>query len=221
MNDPVIELDFFFSRLFGEVLSQPGFAFHANLEAGTVASNLIESAQKFRWAVGDRVPAVAAPEAEESPLGKEFLRMIQDGVLAAQYIQSWQIPPDDAVLIAPAYTFLLANRPVDYQFWLNAGDPAWLGQMPQPLTQPYVLSRHWEAGAGWTDDVEQDVNQEWLFRLLLGLVRRCRKKVFIGLSELDEQGYHQDGILLTVLTRYLRHLPPELRGAPGGGLDGA
>ena len=41
-NHPEIELDFFLSRLFGEVLSQPGFGFHTNLDAGRVAANLIE-----------------------------------------------------------------------------------------------------------------------------------------------------------------------------------
>ena len=74
------------------MLSQPGYAFHANFDAGTVCANLIESAQKFRWAVENRLPAPADLDDEESPLGKEYLRMIQEGVLAAQYIQSWQMP---------------------------------------------------------------------------------------------------------------------------------
>ena len=51
---PEAELDFFFSRLFGEVLSQPGFGFHSDLDAGQVAANLVESAQKFRWAIETR-----------------------------------------------------------------------------------------------------------------------------------------------------------------------
>lgn len=204
MNDPVIELDFFFSRLFGEVLSQPGFAFHANLEAGTVASNLIESAQKFRWAVGDRVPAAAAPEAEETPLGKEFLRMIQDGVLAAQYIQSWQIPPDDAVLIAPAYTFLLANRPVDYQFWLDIGSATWSERLYQPATHPYILSRHWQRDRVWTDADEYEQSQDNLYRLLLGLIRRCRKGIFLGLCDMDEGGYESRGMLLRTINVVLQ-----------------
>ena len=43
------ELDHFLSRLFGEVLAQPGFGFHRGFEAGEVAANLIESVRKFRW----------------------------------------------------------------------------------------------------------------------------------------------------------------------------
>jgi hypothetical protein len=40
--------DHFLSRLFGEVLSQPGFGFHTNLDAGRVVAELVESARRFR-----------------------------------------------------------------------------------------------------------------------------------------------------------------------------
>ncbi len=196
--EPTAELDFFFSRLFGEVLSQSGFAFHANYEAGTVCTNLIESAQKFRWAVEDRTPAPDHPE-EEAPLGKEYIRMILDGVLAAQYIQSWQIPEEDAVLIAPAYTFLLANRPVDHQFWLDVGSTAWSERLYQPLTHPYILSREWDRARIWTDIDEYEVNRDALYRLTLGLVRRCRKRIHLGLCDLSESGTESRGMLLRAI----------------------
>lgn len=198
-QDPAAELDFFFSRLFGEVLSQPGFAFHANFEAGTVCANLIESAQKFRWAVEGRVPVGIDPEVEENPLGKEYIRMIQDGILAAQYIQSWQIPPENAVLIAPAYTFLLANQPVEHQFWLDVGSPSWAERLYQPLTHPYILSRAWDRDRVWTDADEYEHNRDALFRLVLGLVRRCRKRIHLGLCDLSESGYESRGMLLRAM----------------------
>ncbi len=202
--EPVSELDFFFSRLFGEVLSQPGYCFHENYSAGTVCDNLIESAQKFRWAVGDRVPVGENPEEEPNPLGKEYLAMIQDGILAAQYIQSWQIPPEDAVLIAPAYTFLLANQPVEYQFWIDVGSSAWAERLFQPLTHPVILSRQWQPGRVWTDIDEYEYNRDSLYRLVLGLVRRCRKQIYLGLCELGESGYESRGLLLRAIHMVLQ-----------------
>jgi hypothetical protein len=198
-QEPAVELDFFFSRLFGEVLSQPGYAFHANFDAGTVCANLIESAQKFRWAVEERTPAPAEPGTEEPPLGKEYIRMIQDGVLAAQYIQSWQIPEEDAVLIAPAYTFLLANRPVKHQFWLEVGSSSWAERLYQPLTHPYILSREWDRARIWTDIDEYEHNRETLYRLALGLARRCRQRIHLGLCDLSESGYESRGMLLRAI----------------------
>jgi len=131
--------------------------------------------------------------------------MVQDGVIAAQYIYSWQLQPEGAVLLAPAYTFLMSNRPVDVQFWLNVGSRGWWERLYQPLTHPYVLSRHWSRDAVWSDADEVETRQEALRRLALGLIRRCRRRVYLGLSELGEQGNEQKGPLLQAIQRVLRH----------------
>jgi hypothetical protein len=192
------ELDHFVSRIFGEVLSQTGYGFHHNYTAGEVAANLVESVQKFRWAVGDALLK------DGIPLGREYLRMVQDGVIAAQYIRSWEISPQGAVLLAPAYTFLMGNRPVDIQFWLDVGSRGWAERLYQPLTHPYVLSREWTPGVEWTDDDEVRANEEALHRLVIGLLRRCRRGIYLGLSELGEGGFEQRGPLLQVFHRLLR-----------------
>lgn len=200
---PELELDHFLSHLFGEVLSQAGYDFHLNYDAGEVAANLIESVRKFRWAAaGNGLEA-------DKPLGREYIEMVQDGVVAAQYRRSWERQPEDAVLLAPAYTFLLTNRPVDYQFWLGVGGGGWWERLYQPLTHPYVLSRHWSADAIWTDADEVETRDEALHRLTQGLIRRCRRNIYLGLSGLSEQGYEQRGPLLQAIQRVLRRLPAE------------
>lgn len=192
------EFDHFLSRLFGELLTQPGFGFHIHYEAGEVTANLVESVQKFRWVAGEMLVQAGVP------LGKEYLLMVQDGVIAAQYIRSWQVQAEQAVLLAPAYTFLLNNRPVDYQFWLDVGSRGWFERLYQPLTHPYVLSRNWPEGKIWTDADEFEASQQVLHHLALGLTRRCRRGIFLGLSELGEQGYEQRGPLLQAFQRLLR-----------------
>jgi len=194
--------DYFLSRLFGEVLSQAGFGFHRDYDAGQAAADLIESVQKFRWVMEDT--NAENSQGEGKPLGQEYLEMVQDGVIAAQYIRRWRQQPEDAVLLAPAYTFLIGNRPVDVQFWLNVGGSGWWERLNQPLTHPYVLSRRWPTDAIWTDADEFEARQEALYRLTLGLVRRCRRKIYLGLSELSEQGSEQKGALLQAIQRVLR-----------------
>lgn len=186
-------LDHFFGRLFGELLSQPGYGFHRNYDAGEVAANLIESVRKFR-----QVMTVA-----EGDLGREYVRMVQDGVVAAQYVRGWQRQPKDAVLLAPAYTFLMSNRPVAHQYWLDVGGVGWWERLYQPVTHPYVLSRRWTGGL-WTDADEYAARQEALAALVLGLLRRCRTQVHLGLSELGESGSEQRGPLLQAVQRVLR-----------------
>ena len=215
-------LDHFLSRLFGEVVSQPGFGFHHDFDAGAVASNLIESIRKFRQALPRGVLAAAEPAGNDSAgapreiddLGLEYLDMVERGVVAAQYIASWQIRPEDAVLLVPAYTFLMMNQPVTVQFWLDAGSRAWSERIYQPLTHPYVLRRNWDEGQQWADEDEVQVREEALSRLVLGLTRRCRRQIYMAFSELNERGYEQQGPLRQALQRLLRQSPamPGLQG---------
>lgn len=195
---PSEELDVFFSRLFGEVLSQPGYRFHQDFTAGEVAANLIESARKFRWSVG------TTPIEGEKPIGQEYIEMVRDGVVAAQYVRSWQLQPAEAVMLAPAYTFLMANRPVEIQFWLDIASRGWFERLYQPVTHPFVLSRQWQAGRIWTDQDEYDSSQASLFRLTMGLLRRCRRRVYLGLTDLNEQGFEFKGPLLKSIQHILQ-----------------
>ncbi|MFC1997511.1 UvrD-helicase domain-containing protein [Chloroflexota bacterium] len=199
-EDNSMELDHFLNRLFGEVISQPGFGFNSDYNAAAVSANLVESIRKFRWAVGDVLTV------ERKELGPEYLRMVEDGVIAAQYLGSWADQPDEAVYLAPAYTFLMSNRPVDVQFWLDVGGRGWYERLNQPLTHPHVLSRHWIEGSPWTDTEEFTANQAVLRRLVLGLSRRCREAIYLGLSGVNEQGYEHKGELLRGIDQTLRAL---------------
>jgi hypothetical protein len=190
-----LPLDHFFRKLFGEVLSQPGFGYHSNFDAVRVVASLVESVKKFRMAmettggIGD--------------LGREYISMLQDGVIAASYLEGWQSEDKDAVLVAPAHTFLMMNRPVTVQFWLDVGSNGWYERLSQPLTHPHVLSRGWESGRVWTDMDDVHYSKEALARLVSGLLHRCRERIYICLSELGESGFEQRGELLRAFQKVL------------------
>ncbi len=192
-------LDFFLRRLFGEILSQPNFGFHANLDAIRIAASLVESIKKFRGAM-----EFAQSANDAFDLGLEYIAMLQDGVIAAQYLESWRDEEIEAVLIAPAYTFLMMNRPVAFQFWLDPGSDGWSQRVSQPITHPYVLSRHWEAGRVWSDADEVAMETETLSRLVGGLLARCRAEVILTLSELGASGFEQRGRLLRAFQKILQ-----------------
>ncbi len=203
---PASTLDHFMSRLFGEVLSQPGYGFHAaqgraRFDRGRIAAQLIESARKFRRAI--------APDpfdaADALSIGRPYVDLVGEGAIAATYVE----PPGEprpAILLAPAYTFLLSNTPATIQFWLNAGSPAWWERLYQPLTHPYVLSRRWPEGRKWTDEEEQAARRDTLLRLVRGLLRRCRSKIVLAYSSLNEHGFEERGPLLTLIQQVLREV---------------
>ena len=195
------ELDTFLSRIFGELLSQPQFAFHKNFEAASVISRLCESSHKFRTAV------TTASLPEDLILGKEYIQMVEQGVLSAQYLRNWEEQSDqESVLVAPAFSFLMRNRSVAVQFWLDIGSTSWWARLDQPLTQPYVLSRNWKPSQKWTGRNDLEVNQETLLRVTRGLLRRCSSHVNLVSVGLNESGNEERGALLVAIQTVLRGL---------------
>jgi hypothetical protein len=195
-----LPLDHFLRRFFGEVLSQPGFGFHRNLDAARVAASLIESVRKFRLAME---PSFFSLDHPDFDFGRDYIAMLQEGVIAAQYLESWRTESDEAVLVAPAYTFLMMNKPVTVQFWLDAGSSGWYERLDQPLTHPQVLSRAWPRDRQWTFADEDQTNKDTMARLVSGLLHRCREKLYLGISNLGESGFEQRGELLRSFQRVL------------------
>lgn len=193
--DTNVPPDYFLSRLFGELLTQPGFGFHGDLSAGRYMAELVTTARQFRSTVthDEDWPAVTY----------EFYQLIQQGVISAQAL-NWSNyqPGQAAVLVSPAHAFLMLNQPVDHQLWLDAGNSSWWERIEQPLTHPYVLRRSYPNEV-WTDEHETKAQDESLRRIVLGLLRRCRQEAHIFISEISETGYEQQGPLLMLFQRLL------------------
>ncbi|HET6595962.1 MAG TPA: hypothetical protein VFG81_10080 [Anaerolineales bacterium] len=196
-----LPFDHFLRKLFGEVLSQPGFGFHTDFDSVRVASSLINSVQHFRQSLESTY--VYQEGARFPHLGKEYIQMLQDGVIAASYVEGWRSQNKDAVLVAPAHTFLMMTRPVTAQFWLDVGSSAWHQRLAQPLTHPHVLTREWEPGRIWTDADDVETGRRGMARVVSGLLHRCRERVYLCLAELGESGFEQRGDLLRAFQRVM------------------
>jgi len=129
-------------------------------------------------------------------------------VISAQYLTNWEEQQlSESVLIAPAFTYLMSNRPVKYQFWLDVGSSGWWARLDQPLTQPYVLSRNWQPGKKWSTLDDMNSNQDTLNRVCVGLLRRCSEHVYLLSVSLNESGNEERGKLLVAIQSVLRNLP--------------
>lgn len=199
---PSEELEGFISRLFSELLIQPGFNFEADYDAVNQVSRLIESIQKFQLAF------FSVKSDNATPPGVEYIHSVELGLISAQYITEWVNRQQNAVEIAPAFTFLMENRPAAYQFWLDIGSPGWWERLYQPLTHPAVLSRHWQPGRIWGDADEMLYTEAQLSRITRGLSLRCRNKIFMSYLMLDERGGEQRGMFLSALRRLFKSSSP-------------
>ncbi len=166
----------------------------ASLPPGStdVLARLIASAQHFRR----EAPAIGV----EEPLGRHYWEMVQQGVVSAQYLI--EETADGAVLLAPIHTYLLSGHHARYQFWMDAGSIDWWRPPHQVLSNPFVLSHRWLAGATWTEAIEYQTRNDILSRIVQGLCQRCRAGVFICTSDMESSGSPQESSpLLRVMTR--------------------
>ncbi len=193
------DLSGFFSRCFGELLSQKGFGFHRSYDLADATERLIGSTREFMQVIEPTLPDGSA--------GAEFLGLLEEGITGAQYLPSWQEERPDAVLISPAFTFLMRNQAYPVQFWLDPGNTGWWERLNQPLTHPVVLSRSWPAGKKWTDAEELNHNQNTLVNHTGGLLNRCTGTLHLCLVQVDEQGNEPRGPLLQAVNRFLRYHP--------------
>ncbi len=193
-------LDLFWARLFDEVLGKKGFRFATDADASRVARQLMRSAQSYRQITEAYGIPLASMSLQHDP-GQDYAKSVQAGLLGNLYLPA-EGPPVDAVELAPVYSFIMQNRTVQHQFWLEVNGMAWGQRLHQPLTQPFVLSPSWQ-GRGWTDTQEQQVLHWYLHVLMAGLLRRTRNRVHIGLSTFGVRGTEQKGTLLRVLNQLL------------------
>ena len=188
-NIDALPLDIFISRLFGERLSQKGFGLFADFDAAEHVAQLIASIQSFRQFL------TTTFDMDPVSAGLEFIRVVESGLLPAAFM-SRREPPEDALLIAPAHSFLMENRAVAIQFWLDVGSLGWWERLNQPLTNPYILRREWQPGAAWTYTQNFEANQQHLQRVVSGLLNRCRGQVVVSSVQVNERGSEQRGPLL-------------------------
>jgi hypothetical protein len=196
-NEEPLYLDSFLGKLYGELLSQPGYSWHGDFNTSTIIARLMSSIKNFRWANH------GVDQLDPLSTGKSYIEMVERGILAAtSYTESTQ--KQHQIFLLPAYTYLTGSYQSKIQFWLDPGNPSWAERLYQPLTHPYVLSPNWPENKPWTQLDEQRHQTETLNRIINGLLLKCSDKVYFCISKLNEQGQEMRGPMLSILQDIFR-----------------
>ena len=187
-RDP-LPLDVFFSEIFGELLSQKGFGLFDNFNTASRIAQITRSIRIFRQ-FSKQVLGM-----DDISAGLEYVRSVENGLLPSAII-NFEEKAVDAVLIAPAHTFLMENTRAEFQFWLDIGSLGWWERLNQPLTNPYLLNRNRDQSLLWTEAHEFEANQAGMEKIVNGLINRCGKMIFVSTVRTNENGSEQRGPLL-------------------------
>ncbi len=143
---------------------------------------LIQSIRDFRMMFS------TLAEEQQQDISKMYIETLQTGLLPSAHTITAS-ENDHAVTIAPAFTFLMKNQTVKYQFWLDIGNIGGGKRWIRPLTHPYVLSRNWPRDIRWSGCTGISGQPKCIGALGGGLLDRCSEH-FICMS-LDEPGRHE------------------------------
>ena len=150
-------------------------------------SGLIDAAAVFR---------AAAPILEQEPGGwaADFIHLVQQGLVSVRAPDS-NDDDRDAVLLAPAQTYLVEDHRHAVQLWLDAASPDWWTPPYQPLTNAWVLSPRWPVGQVWTRAIDREQRDLVLARLVAGLARRADRGVWVFASSSESGDLPLEGPL--------------------------
>lgn len=165
---PQISLAEFLQRFLTEVLSQQGFVGHNRPDKLNIFQKMIRACQDFQE------PGFKSPDADFTTLNQEFIHVMKEGLITDE--GNITLTDTQAASMSSIYTYLIQGKPAVYQFWLDIQHPAWWKLSSQPITRPHTLRRSFTGE--WTDEIEEQIQQQEFHNMILGLLRRCKTKVY-------------------------------------------
>lgn len=189
--------DFFFHGLFSELLSRPPFQESPDTGLAAVCDWLIQMASRFRQAGGRVI------DSSSESVGLALVQGIYSGLVTAHPPAVGASPNPNGVFISTIQTYLLEERPVAVQIWLETSATGWWDLPRQPLSNGFVLDPRWSINQTWTLEDDVRIRNEQLSRVVVGLCSRCSNGIFVATSDLDRRGARQEGPLFKAIQPFL------------------
>ncbi len=194
----VTEFDRFLHALFTYLLSQPRFQPEPDIVGAAVCRWLVDTATRVRQAA----PALGFKTPAE--IGYIFIESIYQGLVSARPPELGAPPDPEGIMVTTMYNFLLSERVVKIQVWLETAATGWWDLLKRPLSNAFVLAQSWE-GNKWTMEDDFKIRNELLVNIIRGLTSRCEEGIILATSDLDRRGLRQEGRLWQALQPVIRH----------------
>jgi len=127
---------------------------------------------------------------------KDFLEMIKGEIKASESILELEEKLDgEFVLISTPKAYLASpiNRKVTIITSLSSEN--WTPRSIKELTNSRVLTKTWDAGMTYTEEIEEKNMNHYVATLIRTIIKRCGEKLITFESNLSASGYENVGIL--------------------------
>ncbi|MEZ4614140.1 MAG: hypothetical protein R2867_01310 [Caldilineaceae bacterium] len=179
-NPDLVPLDQFFARLFGELLSQPGFGFHDDRDAARIANQLVDSARNFRWALENVAEAGGADRSAFRVWGGNmwgWWSKVRWGLSMPGLATDWK-------LFLCTGLYLFDAQQTLPSVWLDIGSNGWWERLYQPRQPTYIALATVAGPAAWviwqnSPNGRRPCTSSWL-------IRRTKTTIYLGISDWRE-----------------------------------
>ncbi|MFN6516617.1 MAG: recombinase family protein [Nostoc sp. CreGUA01] len=164
-------------------------------DAGTRGRSDAESS----FPVSPHLPVSVSSSSPSTATIIEFIQLLRRGTITAN---PYPVRPiggaRKAVTLATIFQYRASRRSHRWHFWLDAGSPLWAkGGAATLFGAPFFLRDR--LGEPWTAEDEKLAEQQRLRRILVDLLSRVSKRVYLCHSDLAVSGQEQLGPLLPLV----------------------
>jgi hypothetical protein len=172
----------FFQKVFLEILISSDIAETDILQA----KYLIDSSQTF-------VETVSRFNRNGS---RDFLEMVRGGIKSAESIFELEEKLNgDFVLLSTPVSYLAGSMASKVVILTSISSSNWTPRSIKELTNAHVLTKTWEAGAVYSEELEEENQRNYLAVLIRAILKRCSHKLITFESMLSANGFENDGVL--------------------------
>lgn len=178
-----MEIDLFFQKVFTEILLTYG----ANERDIIDIKRLIDSAYNFKKTVS---------KFNSVDINRGFLKMIRNNVKSAESIFELEERGEETgIVLATPMSFLSNSLSAKVIVLLGFSSDHWLPRCAREISNPFVLTKTWEDGTIYSEEIEEENQRRNMGILMRGLLQRASEKFVTFESRYSGDGYENDGIL--------------------------
>lgn len=134
--------------------------------------------------------------------GRDFVIAIKRGIKGIEVLEE---RPEDAIVIATPYSYLMNPIFSKAQIWLDASDIDWEDPDIRPLSNPYVFLPGWKGT--WTPAIEDMYSRLMLSKRIVNLLKRCSERLIVINCRLSSRFTEQGGMLMEYIQKTCRIVP--------------
>ncbi len=151
------------------------------------ARNLIDSAQTF-------VDVVSRFNRKNA--SRDYLGMVRSGIKSAESIFEIEEKLEgEFVLLTTPVAFLASSLKSKVILLTSLSSKNWAPRSIKELTNAHVLTKTWNAGEVYTEELEETNQKHYVAVLMRAILKRCGERLITFESNLSANGFENEGVL--------------------------